>query len=43
MANEIILSIEDDSDIRELIRYNMEREGYKVYDFDAVDEAMNCL
>jgi two-component system phosphate regulon response regulator PhoB len=43
MANEVILSIEDDSDIRELIRYNMEREGYKVYDFDAVDEAMNWL
>ena len=43
MANEIILSIEDDSDIRELIRYNMEREGYKVYDFDAVDEATNWL
>lgn len=43
MANELILSIEDDSDIRELIRYNMEREGYKVYDFDAVDEATNWL
>lgn len=43
MANETILSIEDDSDIRELIRYNMEREGYKVYDFDAIDEATNWL
>ena len=43
MANEIILIIEDDSDIRELIRYNMEREGYKVYDFDAIDEASNWL
>lgn len=43
MANEVILSIEDDSDIRELIRYNMEREGYKVYDFDGVDEATNWL
>jgi two-component system alkaline phosphatase synthesis response regulator PhoP len=43
MANEVILIIEDDSDIRELIRYNMEREGYKVYDFDAIDEATNWL
>jgi two-component system alkaline phosphatase synthesis response regulator PhoP len=43
MANEVILIIEDDSDIRELIRYNMEREGYKVYDFDAIDEAANWL
>jgi two-component system alkaline phosphatase synthesis response regulator PhoP len=43
MANEIILIIEDDSDIRELLRYNMEREGYKVYDFDAIDEATNWL
>ena len=43
MANESILIIEDESDIRELIRYNMEREGYKVYDFDAIDEATNWL
>lgn len=43
MANEVILIIEDDSDIRELIRYNMEREGYKVYDYDAIDEASDWL
>ncbi|MEI7946776.1 MAG: response regulator transcription factor [bacterium] len=30
MANETILIVEDDADIRELVRYNMEREGYKV-------------
>jgi two-component system phosphate regulon response regulator PhoB len=30
MANENILIVEDDTDIRELVRYNMEREGYKV-------------
>jgi two-component system phosphate regulon response regulator PhoB len=30
MANETILIVEDDADIRELIRYNMEREGYKI-------------
>ena len=30
MANETILNVEDDADIRELVRYNMEREGYKV-------------
>jgi two-component system phosphate regulon response regulator PhoB len=30
MANETILIVEDDADIRELIRHDMEREGYKV-------------
>jgi two-component system phosphate regulon response regulator PhoB len=30
MANETILIVEDEADIRELIRYNMEREGYRV-------------
>jgi two-component system, OmpR family, alkaline phosphatase synthesis response regulator PhoP len=31
MAAEKILVIEDDGDIRELIRYNLEREGYRVF------------
>jgi two-component system, OmpR family, alkaline phosphatase synthesis response regulator PhoP len=30
MANETILIIEDDHDIRELIRFNLNREGYRV-------------
>jgi len=30
MANELILIIEDETDIAELIRYNLEREGYRV-------------
>lgn len=30
MASEIILVIEDDTAIRELLRHNLEREGYKV-------------
>ena len=30
MAGERILSIEDDDDIQELIRFNLEKEGYKV-------------
>lgn len=31
MAEEKILLIEDDSDISELVQYNLEREGFKVY------------
>jgi len=31
MTDEKILLIEDDSDISELVQYNLEREGYKVY------------
>ncbi len=30
MANETLLIVEDDADIRELLRYNLEREGYKI-------------
>ncbi len=30
MAHEHILVVEDESDIQELIRYNLEKEGYKV-------------
>lgn len=31
MVHEKILLIEDDADISELVQYNLEREGYKVY------------
>lgn len=34
MAKERILSIEDETDIQELIRYNLQREGYEVYGSD---------
>ncbi len=39
MANETILIVEDEADIRELIRYNMEREGYKVAECASAEEA----
>ena len=43
MANETILIIEDEADIRELIRYNMEREGYKVAECSSSEGATSCL
>ena len=39
MANETILIVEDEADIRELIRYNMEREGYKVAECASAEDA----
>lgn len=39
MASETILIVEDDADIRELIRYNMEREGYKIAESASAEEA----
>jgi len=32
MPNPLVLVIEDENDIRELLRYNLEREGYRVVD-----------
>jgi len=43
MANETILIVEDEADIRELIRYNMEREGYKVAECASSEEATDYL
>jgi len=43
MANETILIVEDEADIRELIRYNMEREGYKVVECASSEEATASL
>ena len=43
MASETVLIVEDDADIRELIRYNMEREGYKVVECASAEEAEDCL
>lgn len=43
MANETILIVEDEADIRELIRYNMEREGYKVAECASAESAREYL
>lgn len=43
MANETILIVEDEADIRELIRYNMEREGYKVAECASSEAASDYL
>lgn len=43
MANETILIVEDEADIRELIRYNMEREGYKVVECASSEEALDVM
>ncbi len=43
MANETILIVEDEADIRELIRYNMEREGFKVFEASSAEEAQAVL
>ncbi len=39
MANETLLIVEDDADIRELLRYNLEREGYKIVESASSEEA----
>jgi len=43
MANETILIIEDEADIRELIRYNLAREGYKIAECVSGEEAVVYL
>ncbi len=43
MANETLLIVEDDADIRELIRYNLEREGYKIVESVSSEEAHKKL
>jgi len=43
MAHETLLIVEDESDIRELLRYNLEREGYKVVECGSAEEARMCL
>ena len=43
MAHEIILVIEDEKDIQELIRFNLERDGYKVLSADSVEAAGKML
>lgn len=43
MANETILLLEDERDIRELVRYNLQREGYHVIESDSVETARKWL
>ena len=43
MAHETILVIEDEKDILELIRFNLERDGYKVVTADSVEAAGKLL
>ena len=43
MANETLLIVEDEADIRELLRYNLEREGYKIRECCSAEEAKSCL
>ena len=43
MANETLLIVEDDADIRELIRYNLEREGYKIVESASAEAAHKQL
>lgn len=43
MAQETILVIEDEKDIQELIRFNLERDSYKVVTADSVEAAGKLL
>ncbi len=43
MAHETLLIVEDEADIRELLRYNLEREGYKVLESGSAEEAKKIL
>jgi len=43
MAKEIILVIEDEADIRELLRHNLSREGYSVAECASAEEAQAWL
>ena len=40
MANEKILVVDDEEDILELVRYNLEREGYRIIGASSGEEAM---
>jgi len=40
MSNDTILIVDDEEDIRELIRYNLERDGYKVLSAYSGEEAL---
>jgi two-component system phosphate regulon response regulator PhoB len=42
MANEHILAVEDEEDILELLRYNLEKEGYRVTGVVSGEEALRA-
>jgi two-component system alkaline phosphatase synthesis response regulator PhoP len=43
MANESVLLVEDDADIRELLSYTLKREGYAVEECDSAESARSVL
>ncbi|MDD4103022.1 MAG: response regulator [Kiritimatiellae bacterium] len=43
MSDENIMIVEDDADIRELLRYNLEREGFKLHECGSAEEAKAFL
>jgi len=43
MARETILVVEDEQDIRDLVRFNLERDGYQVQTADSVEAARRLL
>ena len=43
MAKEKVLIVEDEADIRELMRYNLEREGYQINECASAEEARASL
>jgi len=43
MAKKRILVVEDEHDIRELVRYNLEREGYAVSEAESGEEGLNLV
>jgi two-component system, OmpR family, alkaline phosphatase synthesis response regulator PhoP len=43
MANETILVVEDEEDIRELLKYNLEKEGYQVFGAGTGEEALRAV
>ena len=43
MASETLMIVEDEADIRELLKYTLEREGYKVLECANAEDAQNML
>ena len=43
MAGEKILVVDDEEDIRELVRYNLAREGYQVTTVGSGEEALKLI
>ena len=43
MAKETILVVEDEEDIRELLKYNLEKEGYQIFGAATGEEALQAV